>query len=99
MMLGREKYQHIIEETPGTYFVERDLILNFDEYCLLPLELHDDEMRRLFFSYYQKLLYLRQPSDPDLLPRAHKLADFLQLSLVTRDADYSKLERMLSDLI
>lgn len=99
MLLGREKYQHIIEETPGTYFVERDIILNFDEFCLSPLELHDKEMLRWFFSNYQKVLYLRQPSDPDLLPRVHKLADFLQLSLVTRDADYSEIERMLLELI
>jgi hypothetical protein len=84
---------------PGTYFLERDLILNFEEYCLEPLELHDEEMRKSFFEYYERIVYLRQPSDPDLLSKANKLATFLQLSLEIRGADYSHLEETLNDLL
>ena len=97
-LLGSEQYQHIIEEMPGTYFLERDLILNFEEYCLEPLELHDEEMRKSFFEHYERVVYLRQPSDPDLLSKANELATFLQLSLEIRDADYSHLKKILSDL-
>ena len=98
MLLGSKKYENIINEMPGTYFLERDLILNFDEYCLEPLELHDEEMRKSFFEHYQRIIYLRQPSDPDLLPKANELATFLQLSLEIRDADYSHLKKILNDL-
>lgn len=97
-LLGSEQYQLIIEEMPGTYFLERDLILNFEEYCLEPLELHDEEMRKSFFEHYERVVYLRQPSDPDLLSKANELATFLQLSLEIRDADYSHLKKILSDL-
>ena len=80
MLLGSGRYENIINETPGTYFSERELILNFAEYCSDPLELHDKEMRRLYFKRYERLMYVRQPSDPDLLSRASELADFLHLN-------------------
>jgi hypothetical protein len=55
-------------------------------------------MRKSFFEHYERILYLRQPSDPDLLSKANKLATFLQLSLEIRDADYSHLKKNLNDL-
>ena len=99
MLLGSQRYQQIINEIPGTYFLERELILNFAEYCSEPLELDDKEMRRLLFERYERLLYVRQPSDPDLLSRARELAEFLHLTLEIRDADYRHFDRILTDLI
>jgi len=99
MLLGNERYQHIIEEIPGTYFLNSDLILNFEEYCAEPLELYDDEIKRLVFEHYERVLYLRQPSDPDLVLRAAEVAEFLHLSLEIQDADYSYLEQILTDLV
>jgi hypothetical protein len=99
MLLGSKQYEKIMNEMPGTYFLERDLILNFEEYCLEPLELHDEEMRKSFFEHYERTVYLRQPSDPDLLSKANELATFLQLSLNIWDADYSHLEQILTDLL
>ena len=99
MLLGSEQYENIINEMPGTYFLERDLILNFEEYCLEPLELHDDEIKRLVFKHYERIVYVRQPSDPDLVSRASEVAEFLHLSLEIQDADYSHLEQILTDLL
>lgn len=99
MLLGHERYQHIIEEIPGTYFLDRELILNFEEYCAEPLELYDEEIKKLVFENYQRVVYIRQPSDPDLVSRAAEVADFLHLPLEIQDADYSHLERMLTDLL
>lgn len=99
MLLGSEQYENIINEMPGTYFLERDLILNFEEYCLEPLELHDKEMRKSFFEHYERIVYLRQPSDPDLLSKANELATFLHLTLEIRDADYGHFDKILTDLI
>jgi hypothetical protein len=99
MLLGSEQYENVINEMPGTYFLERDLILNFEEYCLEPLELHDDKIKRLVFEHYERIVYVRQPSDPDLVSRASEVAEFLQLSLEIQDADYSHLEQILTDLL
>jgi hypothetical protein len=99
MLLGSTRYQRIIDEMPGTYFLERDIILNFEEYCLKPLELHDKEMRKAFFEHYERMVYVKQSSDPDLLYKAGELATFLQLSLQIWDADYSHLEKILTDFV
>ena len=99
MLLGSERFRQLVDETVGTYFLEKDLILNFEEYCAVPLELHDEEMRKYCFERYQKLLYVRQPSDPDLVPKVGELAEFLELSLDTSDADYSHLEKKLVELL
>jgi hypothetical protein len=84
---------------PGTYFLERELILNFAEYCSEPLELHDEEMRKSFFEHYERIVYVRQPSDPDLVSRARELAELLHLTLEIRDADYRHFDKILTDLI
>lgn len=99
MLLGNERYQHVIEEMPGTYFLESDLLLNFEKYCAEPLELYDDEIRELVFKHYERVLYLRQPSDPDLVSRAAEVAEFLHLSLKILDVDYSHLEQILTDFV
>ena len=99
MLLGTERFKQLIDEIAGTYFLEEDLIINFEEYCMRPLELEDEEMRKQCFKHYKRLLYVRQPSDPDLLVTASKLANFLEVSLEIRDADYSHLEKSLIELL
>ena len=97
--LGSKRFRELIDDVTGTYFVEEDLITNFEDYCIKPLELRDEEMRRLCFQHYKRLLYVRQPSDPELLSRASELAKFLGLSLEVDDADYSYLEGELIKLL
>ena len=99
IFLGRGKFRGIMDENARTYFLEKDLILNFEEYCVKPLELYDEEMKGLFFKNYERLVYVRQPADPDLIPRVNNIADFLGLSIIVHDADYSNFEKALIDLI
>jgi hypothetical protein len=99
MLLGSKRYEDIIEEMVGTYFLERDLILNFEKYCLEPLALREDEIRRALFKPYSRVIYIRQPSDPNLAARVKELARFLELPLEIRDADYSYLDQTLVNLI
>jgi len=99
MLLGTERFRQLIDEMAGTYFLEKDLILNFAEYCVVPLELHDEEMRQYCFRHYRRLLYVRQPSDPDLMPEIDEQVKFLGLPLEIRDADYTYLESELVRLI
>ena len=99
MLLGTKRFEQIMNETAGTYFLEKELILNFKDYCMEPLELYDEEMRKYCFEHYRKLLYVRQPNDPDLVAQAAELASFLELSLAISDADYSHLERALAKVV
>ncbi|UCD21555.1 MAG: DUF1638 domain-containing protein [Chloroflexota bacterium] len=99
MFLGSARFNQILEEDAGTYFLEKELICNFTEYCVEPLELYEEEMREQCFKHYHRLLYVRQPSDPDLTAKANEIAEFLALSLEIQDADYSHLEERLSKLL
>jgi hypothetical protein len=99
MLLGAERFEKLIEETTGTYFLEEGLIINFEDYCMQPLELQDDEIRKQCFEHYQKLLYVRQPADADLLPKANELAQLLGLSLEIQDADYTHIDSALTGLL
>jgi hypothetical protein len=99
MLLGSKRYEDIMKEMVGSYFMERDLILHFEKYCLEPLALLEDEIRRALFKPYRRIIYIRQPSDPDLVPQAEELAGFLGLPFEIRDADYSYLKQALVNLI
>ena len=99
MLLGSERFSQLLNEMAGTYFAEKELIQNFEEYCVIPLELYDEEMKRYCFNQYRRLLYVRQPSDPNLVARAGEVADFLGLSLDISDVDYSYLEKSLTGLL
>ena len=99
MLLDNERYQHIIQEVPGTHFLNSELILNFEPHCVAPLKLHDDAIKDLIFEHHESVLYVRQPPDPDLALRASEVAEFLHLSLQIQEADYSHLEKTLIDLL
>lgn len=99
MLLGSKCFKSVVDETAGAFFLERYLIEEFERCCAEPLELYDDEVRQYLFQHYKRLVYVRQHSDPDLVPRATDLARFLGLSLDVRDADYSHLARDLTRII
>jgi hypothetical protein len=92
MLLGHQVYETIIDEEPGTYFLEKELLMNFSEYCVKPLELDDPQMRKWFFGRYKTILYIHQPGDPDLRDQASKIAQFLNLHLQVKEADYTDLK-------
>ena len=98
VLLGRTRYSSAIDECPGTFFVEKELLVDFDDLCRLPLELDDPELRGLYFSNYRQLLYIRQPRDPDLFDRVRTVAAFLDLQYKVMDADYSLLKLFIDQL-
>jgi len=99
MLLGNLLFESILTEITGTFFVEQELLLNFDTYCSEPLELTDDDLKKIYFEHYRRLLYVRQPNDPELTEQANIIADFLNLTLDIQDADYSHFSKLLRTLI
>jgi hypothetical protein len=95
MLLGDRLFDDILTETTGTFFVEQELVLNFEAYCVEPLELADEYLRHLYFKHYRQLLHVRQPDDPDLAANIKRISDFLNLPVEIRDADYSHIENLL----
>lgn len=98
LFLGHRRYRQIMADCPGTFFVEKELLLNFDSLCRIPLELDDPELRQIYFGNYRQVIYIRQPLDPDLTHRARLIAADLGLDLRIVDADYTALQRFLENL-
>jgi hypothetical protein len=99
IFLGPDRYRRLTEEETGSYFVEKRLIVNFDDYCWKPLELEDPRMRKWYFEHYRRVIYIRQPMDPDLAAPAEALAKRIGLPLRIEDADYRALEAGLLETI
>jgi hypothetical protein len=99
ILLGPKRFRAIIEEEAGTYFIEKNLILNFSEYCIQSLELDDPVMRESFFQHYKRLIYIRQPFDPDsVISGFYDISQFLNLKPIVMDVDYSELKTKLIKL-
>ena len=98
VFLGHQRYNRIMTEQPGTFFVEKELLLDFDNLCRSPLELDDPDMRKMYFTHYQQIIYIRQPLDPDLSQQANSVSNLLNLQLKTVDADYTELKQFLIKL-
>lgn len=94
--LGPERYRAIVDRTPGTFFLVRDLLLDFERSCVQPLELDDPEVRRHLFEHYRQLCYIVQPGDGDWQGLARDIASFLDLELLTVEADYASLAAWLA---
>jgi hypothetical protein len=98
ILLGRGVYNALITEQPGTFFLEKTLLEDFDNLCRAPLELDDPEMRQLYFEHYRQVVYIRQPSDCNLIAKARAIAEMLGLAFVVADADYTDLLTFLNHL-
>jgi len=56
-------------------------------------------MRESFFQHYKRLVYIRQSFDSDsIIPSFHDISQFLDLTPLVIDADYSELKTNLIEL-
>ncbi|MBW1777080.1 MAG: DUF1638 domain-containing protein [Deltaproteobacteria bacterium] len=99
ILVGSERFQQMIQDQAGTFFMEKELVENFDAYCWKPLELYDPQMRRWYFEHYRQVAYIRQPLDPDLSAQVRRIAEALELRLQVVKADYQELDSALTRLI
>ena len=99
-MYAGEDFQAIMEEEPGTYFLTDYLLQSFDHLVIEGLGLDRfPELHEMYFGNYQRVIYLRQREDDNLVAKANEAAQFLQLPLEIRSAGYGSLETRLLHLI
>ncbi|MEO1066714.1 MAG: DUF1638 domain-containing protein [Pseudomonadota bacterium] len=81
------------------FFLTDFLARHFDGLTWGPLGLEDHpDLRDMYFGNYEKVVFLSQKNDPDLLARAREIADRLGLSFDHRPTGYGDLETSLSGL-
>jgi hypothetical protein len=91
ILMGGNAYQRLTAEEPGSFFMEKTLIEDFDNLCRIPLELDDPQMRDWTFEHYRQVVYIRQPLDPPLMDDVRNVAEYLSLDIRVVEADYSEL--------
>ena len=91
---GADRYEAMMEDEPGTFWLTDFLARHFETMVLKPLKLDlHPELVDAYFGNYQRLNYLSQVSDPDLLEAAEAAAVYLDLEFTHIPAGYGELEQ------
>jgi hypothetical protein len=99
-MYANGRFDEMMAEAPGTYFLTDYLVQSFDHLVIEGLGLDSrPELREDYFRHYTRVVYLAQRDDPLLLRKAQRAADYLQLPLEIRSASYGALEQRLVALM
>ena len=99
-MYADGRFDDLMAEAPGTYFLTDYLVQSFDHLVIegLGLDRHPD-LREDYFRHYTRVVFLAQRDDPILLQKAQWAADYLQLPLEIQPAGYGALEERLVALM
>jgi hypothetical protein len=89
---GREAFERLSAEEPGTFYLTDFLARNFDRLVIgaLGLDRHP-ELRDAYFGNYRRLVYLAQADDPALVRAARRAARRLGLTFELRHTGYGEL--------
>jgi hypothetical protein len=99
-MYANGKFEKMMAEAPGTYFLTDYLTQSFDHLVIEGLGLDRwPHLKEDYFKHYTRVLYLAQRDDPELIEKAQEAAAYLQLPLEIRPAGYGALEERLVTLM
>ncbi len=82
-----------------SFFLTDFLARQFDAFVWKPLGLdRHPELLPMYFGHYEKLVFLEQKPDPDILAKARACADRMGLEFEHRITGYGDLSQVLNDL-
>ena len=95
---GREAFEALHEEEPGTFYLTDYLVRHFNTLIIkgLGIDRHP-ELEALYFGNYRRLVWLSQAPDPELEAKARAAAARLGLDFAMRHAGYGALETLLAE--
>jgi hypothetical protein len=100
MYAGEERFRHITDQRPGTFFLTDWLVRNFDRAVVRGLGLdREPDLKSMLFGNYEAVLYLRQVPNPRLADKAREIASYLGLPLEINDVGLGELEDRLAALV
>ena len=100
MLAGKDLFQQVSEQRPGTFFLTDWLVRNFDRAVVRGLGLdRDPGLKPMLFGNYEAVLYLRQMPNHRLAKRAEEIATYLELPLEMVDVGLGELEDRLAELV
>jgi hypothetical protein len=82
---GSETFAAMADAEPGTFWLTDFLARNFERLVIrgLGIDRHP-ELRPVYFAHYERVVYLSQTDDPDLLAMAQRAAERLGLAFEHR---------------
>ncbi len=96
---GLEKFGDPSEEDMDVFYLTDFLARHFEKLVYEALGLtHHPELIDEYFKHYNRLVYLAQRNDDDLVDRAKKAARLLRLKFEIRPTGYGDLEPFISKL-
>jgi hypothetical protein len=97
---GREAFEQLSAEEPGTFYLTDFLARNFDRLVVgaLGLDRHP-ELRDAYFGNYRRLVYLAQTVDPKLVAAARRAARRLGLTFEHRQTGYGELATTIAAVV
>ena len=96
---GTPLFESLADAEPGTFYLTDFLVRHFERLIWkgLGMDRHP-QLADEYFRNYKKLVYLAQVEDDDLLQRARRAAEKLELEFEHRITGYGDLERVLVTL-
>lgn len=99
-MYGGERFEQLIAEEPGTYFLTDFLVRTFKSAVIKGMGLDRyPELKGDYFRHYKRLVYLSQRINDNLLAQAEAIARYLELPLHIHITGYGGLEARLVQLM
>ena len=97
---GRQQFERLMDEEPGTFFLTDFLVRNFDRLVWrgLGLDRHP-ELLPTYFGSYRRVVYLAQTHDPALASRARLAAGRLRLRFERRYTGLAAVERTIQAVL
>jgi Protein of unknown function (DUF1638) len=91
-LAGNAAWEAMHEDNPATFYLTDFLARHFETLVVRGLKLdRHPELKPLVFGNYERLLYLAQTDDPELLARARRAAEYLGLAFEHRRTGYGDL--------
>ena len=91
---GEQRFAALSAAAPGTFYLTDFLARNFERLVIRPLQIdRHPELRDAYFGNYERLVYLSQLIDEELLTMAESAAHQLNLEFEHVHCGYGDLER------
>lgn len=90
---GARHFAALHDQDPGTFYLTDFLVKHFDRIVITGLGLdRHPELLDAYFGNYNRIVYLAQVDDPELVERARRAADRLGLDFELSRTGYGELE-------
>ncbi|MEE4241422.1 MAG: DUF1638 domain-containing protein [Desulfopila sp.] len=94
-----DRYSSLIQEEPGTYFLDAFLATNFTELVIKQLAMdRNPKLKSMFFSHYKRLVYI-DITGAGLTAEAKFVAEFLELPVKPITVDPQRLQLCLNKIL